>query len=621
MLLKNGGQISVDTRGEGDAGNLLVQADLVEVTGTGSSLSAEVVSGATGRGGELRIETEQLNVRDQAQVTVSTAGSDPKSRAGNLTIDTGQLLISDGAQISASTSGAGAGGSLNIRARQEVELRGTGLENFDDAIKLALETSGDAKSLQEFIKDEAPLSTATFSTGEAGTIAIDTPALVLRDGAILSSTTFGGKKAGGIDINAESVELLGSGLVAGTFNSDSEASGGDIKIDTDKLSLQDGGRILTTTFSQGKGGNVDVTASESVELGLTPAGAILPTTINTSSVFGTGGAGQVTIKTATLIVQDGAQIVTTSGSDSLPETIKQGGAGGNIKVTASESVEISGTSPDDRLKSALTAESFSSSAAGNIEILSGSLTLDNQASILATTLSEDGGNIKLQIDDLLVLQSRSKISATAGIEGGSGNGGNIDIDADFIVAFPRNNQIIANAFFGTGGNIRIDTNFIFGFPDFLEIDASSQFGLSGTVAIRAPEFDPSQGLTELPEDVVDPAALIAQNPCTLGLESEFIITGRGGLPPSPDGVLSSDSARVSWVEPAPVESKGAKEQGSRGAGESTSIQNPQSKIPNPIVPARGWVFNDKGEAILVAYDPTNSGPQRLKENLAVCPAP
>ena len=56
----------------------------------------------------------------------------------------------------------------------------------------------------------------------------------------------------------------------------------------------------------------------------------------------------------------------------------------------------------------------------------------------------------------------------------------------------------------------------------------------------------------------------------------------------------------------------------RGAEEKTSSP---SSVPTPIIPAQGWVFNERGEVVLVAYDPTVTGPQRLKENPAGCPAP
>ncbi len=321
-------------------------------------------------------------------------------------------------------------------------------------------------------------------------------------------------------------------------------------------------------------------------------------------------------------------------------------------------MEVSGTSPDGEFRSALTAETFSAARAGDLTITTGQLTiedgaqatvsstgtgtagnlnvtarevrLNNQAQLTAETGesgAEGGANITLQVSDLLILSNESLISAQAF---DTANGGNIDIDTKFLIAFPpqgpEGSDIIANASQGDGGKIDITAAGIFGieFRENLtplnDFNVSSEFGAAGEVQING-AFELSRELTELPEDVVDPAALIAQNPCTLGKDSEFLITGRGGLPPSPNQVLSSDSAQVGWVEPAPVESRGAQVLGSRGAGQSTSIQNPQSKIQNPIVPARGWVFNDKGEVLLVAYDPTNTGVQRPRQNPPACPAP
>ena len=200
------------------------------------------------------------------------------------------------------------------------------------------------------------------------------------------------------------------------------------------------------------------------------------------------------------------------------------------------------------------------------------------------------------------------------------------------IAFPnQNNDIIANAKGGDGGNINITTEGIFGIEERSsipenqtnDIDASSEFGLGGVVEITQPDVDPRQGLIELPENVVDPAALIAQNPCTMGVDSEFIITGRGSLPPSPNLVLNSDSARVGWIEPALKEDEEANSNTSmqNSSTAQTSKARNTAKIHSPVVPARGWVLNDKGEAILVGYDPTNSGLQREQQNLATCSAP
>jgi hypothetical protein len=42
---------------------------------------------------------------------------------------------------------------------------------------------------------------------------------------------------------------------------------------------------------------------------------------------------------------------------------------------------------------------------------------------------------------------------------------------------------------------------------------------------------------------------------------------------------------------------------------------------NQIAPAQGWIFNQKGEVMLVAYDPTVTGSQRVKMNPLGCVVP
>ncbi len=226
--------------------------------------------------------------------------------------------------------------------------------------------------------------------------------------------------------------------------------------------------------------------------------------------------------------------------------------------------------------------------------------------------------------DLLRIENESEISAQAF---DTANGGNIDIDTNFLIAFPpkgsEGSDIIANAFEGSGGKIDITAQGLFGIEEreaspenrTNDIDASSEFGLAGVVEINQPDLDPNRGLVELPETVVDAAALVAQNPCKRGSESEFVITGRGGLPPSLNEDLSSDATQVGLVEPAPIEAGELGEKGRREAENKTS--SPPS-VPTPIIPARGWVFNDKGEVVLVAYDPTVTGTQRLREKGQEC---
>ena len=162
-------------------------------------------------------------------------------------------------------------------------------------------------------------------------------------------------------------------------------------------------------------------------------------------------------------------------------------------------------------------------------------------------------NISITLTDNLVLRDNSTISARAD---NNANGGNIDISAEFIIAYPSDgngNDIIANASLGKGGNIEITAESLLGieerksFPNngTNDIDASSEVGgLDGTVSINTPDNQPLRETTELSDNVVVPDAVTA-SACDVSATQEttnsLVIKGKGGIPPEATEYLSSDS--------------------------------------------------------------------------------
>ena len=499
---------------------------------------------------------------------------------GNITVQGGFIAVPGGRIELGSVAGTG---YVSLHPLQEGwALSYEGVQNFHDIDLIQ-------GALLDVFNDDVQVQSI-------GDVQVQGRHLIFKDGSqILGSE--GTMKL----VASETVEItsftpnfpdISSGL-ANEAISDRDA--GSITIDTRRLIIQDGGRISTRstgfssednfTIATGKGGDLIVNASESVELkGNNETGLF-------SSTESFGSSGNITINTGKLIVRDGAIISAEStGLDALDQPIATG-------------------------------------AAGNININANFLSL-NQGTITAETSQSEGegANINLKISDWFRIENESRISATAN---GSADGGNIDIDTPLLIVFPptgsNGSDIIANAEEGNGGNITINAQGIFGIAErpqisknqSNDIDASSQFGASGQVEINN-TIDPNQGLIQLPETVVDPNALVANNPCKRGSESEFVITGRGGLPPSLNEDLSSEATQVGLVEPAPMESRGAIEQESREAEDKTSSS---PSVPKPIIPARGWVFNEKGEVVLVAYDPTFTGSQRLRKNGEGCTSP
>ncbi|MDZ8052358.1 MAG: filamentous hemagglutinin N-terminal domain-containing protein [Aulosira sp. ZfuVER01] len=698
LVVKDGGRVDASTLASGPAGSVTINAkDAVEVSGTvpGSLNPSLIVSSAnivdptlqqllevpavpSGNSGDVTINTGKLTVSDGAEVTVRNDGT---GNAGTLRVNADSILLNSQGRITAATKGDGIGGNIDIRAANSVEITGTGFEEMQRIFQIGAlsgKLSPNDRGTGIFI--------GTAGAGTSGNLNLETASLLMRNGGIIFNPTFTQGIGGNLNISAsELVEVSGSAIQTGNVIG-STGTAGNIKIDTKQLRLQDGGTIVSATLGNGLGGNVEIKATDTVQVQRTPPTAALLTGIYTNTTFGTGKGGDIRIDTGKLFVENG--VIGSNTGASLPTgVIPFGGTGGNVIVNASESVEIAGILPDPRFPSGLGTTGFSPSRsgdltistkklilrdgadastatlgageggtltvnasesielsgtsignltlgglsaaagranlpelqatgasgdiklftdklivrdgagidveslgpgnAGNLQVVANSILLDNQGSISAATTSGEGGNISLQTRSLL-MRNNSQISATAG---GSGNGGNINITgfspANFV-ALLEDSKITADAFQGMGGNISINTRGFFVCPT-CQITASSQLGVAGQISIITPEAGNNFEVVDLPQEVAKPEQVVAQA-CRASRrenESEFTITGRGGLPPRPSEQLSS-GALISF-EPA-------------GASAATEVQN-SSQLP---LPARGWYVNAQGVVVLASQAPTPS---------------
>ncbi|MBI4784280.1 MAG: S-layer family protein [Oscillatoriophycideae cyanobacterium NC_groundwater_1537_Pr4_S-0.65um_50_18] len=390
---------------------------------------------------------------------------------------------------------------------------------------------------------------------------------------------FLGGIAGGVE-----VPLAPSAVSAFAFPN--SRGGGAITIQTQRLILRDGAVIQITTTGSGDAGNLRIRADESIELsGFTPTGSQAPTGL---LAFSGGIPGtlydDIGIRTAT-------------------------GRGGNLTLlTPSLTVRDRAVVAVGSLNPNLNAR-----GSGNLDIQAGTLRLEDQGNLLAATASGNGGNIALRSLDLLLLRRNSSISTTAGTAGKGGDGGRIAIDAEFIAALPsEDSNIEANAFEGAGGQIDIKTSSLIGIerrdrPTALsDITAFSRFGLSGNITISTLTDDPGRGLVALPTGIVDASQQVAQA-CSSGgslsrgtqAVGEFVVTGRGGLPPGPED-LQSGTELDNW---AAIEPSGRSE-AAPGASQppaSLGLAVPPSQVS--IVEAQGWLREETGEVKLVAQAP------------------
>ena len=123
-------------------------------------------------------------------------------------------------------------------------------------------------------------------------------------------------------------------------------------------------------------------------------------------------------------------------------------------------------------------------------------------------------------------------------------------------------------------------------------------GVDGVVEIDRLENDPEGALLTLPVEPVNISGLIAQG-CSSGggsvaSNSKFVVTGRGGLPPTPKEAFGGDVALADLGKPIEIEATQAK------------VIAPTNQKPpelTPLVEAQGWVIGSKGEVILTASAP------------------
>ena len=462
----------------GNAGGVDISTKSLELL-DGSFLSASTFS--QGDAGSVKITANTLNISNNSTIKTNTSSS---GNAGDILVNTSTLNLTNGGNIFAFTNGSGNGGTVTINALNSVNI-GEGVQNFAPII-----------------------SVETNNTGKAGDIIINSPNFTLSETARITATateTATNKDGGGsITLNASKMNLAG---IVGIFaETQGQAPAGTLKLNTYQnqpdldMTLFPGSIISASTTASGKGGDLQITAPENINI--TGQGKLAVES------KGTGNAGNILITSQNLNLSDGVKIsASTSGS----------GKGGNIIVKVRDKITLDGTNTglfastekgsigdsgsidiDPQIfmiknGAGIGVNSQGTGKGGDIKIEVGTLNLDNNAFINAATASSQGGDITLQIKDLLFMRHNSNITATAGTDQSGGNGGNINMNSPFIVALPNeNSDITANAYQGNGGKINIKTNAIFGLKyqskltDKSDITASSEFGVSGNVEITTP---------------------------------------------------------------------------------------------------------------------------------------
>ncbi len=350
LLARDGGVISsVIYETGGNAGNISVNAvESIQISGFSplspvntTGLNAVTVSGG-GKGGNISITTPDLQVKDGARIfagvyggagggnihivadLVSVAGENVAisgntvissssffgGDGGSVDIDTGRLFLRASGVIAASTTGNGNAGNLSIRARELIEVDGSG--------SVSAQRSRITTSAQLFpLILRQSLGIPGLPTGNGGNLNITVPSLQIRNQGFIAAENTGSGDAGRLVIDANSIVLdqkgqirtatqVGQGGLLSLTVRDAlllrhnslisakaggAGNGGNIKIDSPIILGLENSDIIANA-SKGRGGNINITTQGL--LGLKYRSRLTPDNdITASSEFGINGNVQV----------------------------------------------------------------------------------------------------------------------------------------------------------------------------------------------------------------------------------------------------------------------------------------------------------------------------------------
>ncbi|NOT85622.1 MAG: hypothetical protein HOP02_12785 [Methylococcaceae bacterium] len=409
-------------------------------------------------------------------------------------------VILDHSQLSSGTEGSGLGCNITVNAGRNLQMV--------NSSKIKTNSAPDKFSLSQ--------------GGDAGNISLQAKEIQINTVSAINSSTSSSGRAGNIDVQADNVSL-NKGYI-GSLSQGANSSG-----NTGTINITANNRVDLTDSTIGNFSEADLTEAA--------AKAIKPGVINLT-------AQQINFDNGTVsadangnngIASDvvlNARDINLSNNSGIGSLAKGNSNGGNVFMTAHD-IHFN--------HSIILTDAKGTGAAGKVNIsFAHWLTLDH--SYLSTIAkSGNGGAITLQGGELFSLRN-SAITTT--VEGGLGNGGNINVTADILLM--DTGILEANAASGNGGDINLNLKGLIPSGDSLIlgganiwndtaptlniIQAVSESGINGVTKITAPQLNLSGVLSNLGAPLFD-SSVLSPDYCNLGAGSTLSRKGRGGLLP------------------------------------------------------------------------------------------
>jgi filamentous hemagglutinin family protein len=418
--------------------------------------SSIITSSDIGNGGDIMLLAQE-NINLNPGSTLESVGS----LGGNITLNSFNSIIdiNDAVVASLSTNtDAGIAGDINLAA-ESIQVTNFGLVGTGGI-------SGQGKGGNLNVNASNLLEITDF-----GGVTVTTPVHPLvqlfkqaAGGTGLATTTAGTSHAGDVTINSSRLSIRNQSML-------------------DNLT---GVATFNLAGSSGNSGNLTINASDSVEIIGNQPGEFttdfgdaiaddfiaIPTGI-TSATNGSGEAGNLTINTGTLTLQEGAGISTGTTRNST-------GNGGILTVNATESVRLRGFAglgtgtvasgnagdlivnvPTGELilqnGAGLAADTLGAGNAGNLTVNADNISVENGSRIGSSTTADGvGATITINANNLAVAGTSTDGTVPSGIftnSTGNGDAGNFEIDAKRVVVQDGGRVSASTSGTGNAGNL------------------------------------------------------------------------------------------------------------------------------------------------------------------------
>ncbi len=431
--------------------------------------------------------------------------------SGSINVSTGTLEFSDGEVFNASVgqgspilSAAAPGdfGFLSEDINSSIDFRGAGFwlqsdfnisgQNINVLDSSAILSGVGYDINLEAVNDitvsgfESVVNLLTVADYDAGTINISARNIYYEDGGMTSAVSLGTGQGGDINITAsENLEIRGVNSSINTFNY-SPGSGTDVTIRANVIDVGSNGEQSTidTQSTAGRAGNISLIADERIIL--SGSG---DTSYIASLMPGWAGGGDVSLDAPEITIENDFQVLTHADF----------GPGGNISFTA-ENMTMSSSS---------TIRTMSGDAAwgdgGDIAIdVSDRLALNGLDTIISTISHNTGagGDVVVNAGSIDIVNSAELFSYNSG----SGAGGSIQLNAQESISLdmqPNANEIdVLNPRImsfadgaGSGGDITLTARNVNVLEGSAIKSAARSEGRGGDIRIQAEEVITVQGLT------------------------------------------------------------------------------------------------------------------------------